>query len=93
MGFEAVEVSENPALRQPAQDLDRPRRGRRARNSRGDHLKDIKTAEVLIGQAHDCLDAGADVVLVEAAEMIIDGEVQEHLTRPLVRISTRKGDL
>ena len=28
----------------------------------------------LVGQAHDCLDAGADVVLVEAAEMIIDGE-------------------
>ncbi len=42
--------------------------------------KDVKqTAEELIGQARDCLEAGADVVLVEAAEIVVDGEVKRDM--------------
>jgi phosphosulfolactate synthase len=42
--------------------------------------KDTKqTAEELIGQAKDCLEAGAGVVLVEAAEIVVDGEVKRDL--------------
>lgn len=86
MGFEAVEVSDNCVPLSANQRKTLISQGVDAGLEIHGEIgsKDIKqTAEVLIGQAHDCLDAGADVVLVEAAEMIIDGEVQEHLIAAL----------
>ena len=86
MGFEAVEVSDNCVPLSANQRKTLISQGVDAGLEIHGEIgsKDIRqTAETLVGQAHDCLDAGADVVLVEAAEMIIDGEVQEHLIAAL----------
>ena len=86
MGFEAVEVSDNCVPLSANQRKTLISQGVDAGLEIHGEIgsKDIRqTSETLVGQAHDCLDAGADVVLVEAAEMIIDGEVQEHLIAAL----------
>lgn len=82
MGFEAVEVSDNCVPLSANQRKTLISQGVDAGLEIHGEIgsKDIRqTAETLVGQARDCLEAGADVVLVEAAEMIINGEVQEHL--------------
>ena len=86
MGFGAVEVSDNCVPLSTNQRKSLISQGVDAGLEIHGEIgsKDFKqTAETLVSQAHDCLDAGADVVLVEAAEMIIDGEVQEHLITAL----------
>ncbi len=86
MGFQAVEVSDNCVPFSPNQRKSLISQGVDAGLEIHGEIgsKDIRqTAENLLSQAHDSLDAGADVVLVEAAEMIIDGEVQEFLITAL----------
>ena len=94
MGFQAVEVSDNCVPLSANQRKSLISQGVDAGLEIHGEIgsKDIRqTAETLLGQAHDSLDAGADVVLVEAAEMIIDGEVQEHLIAALeAEFSTEK---
>ena len=86
MGFQAVEVSDNCVPLSPNQRKSLISQGVDAGLEIHGEIgsKDIRqTAGSLLSQAHDSLDAGADVVLVEAAEMIINGEVQEHLIAAL----------
>ena len=86
MGFQAVEVSDNCVPFSANQRKSLISQGVDAGLEIHSEIgsKDIRqTAETLLGQAHDSFNAGADVVLVEAAEMIIDGEVQEHLIAAL----------
>jgi len=86
MGFEAVEVSDNcvPLSRDQRMWLigEGVEAGLEIHGEVGS--KDIhQTAEQLIGQAKDSLEAGADVVLVEAAEIVVEGEVKRDLIAAL----------
>ena len=86
MGFSAVEVSDNCVPLSANQRKTLISQGVDAGLEIHGEIgsKDIKqSADDLISQAHDCLDAGADIVLVEAAELIINGNVQEHLISAL----------
>lgn len=86
LGIEAIEVSDNCV---PLTDDERRRMiamvadtGVEVHGEVGS--KDVKqTAADLIRQANICFDAGADVVLVEAAELMIEGEVQRDLLNAL----------
>ncbi|MDA0304674.1 MAG: phosphosulfolactate synthase [Proteobacteria bacterium] len=77
LGFDALEISDNCV---PLDDDERARMikmaigcGMEVHGEVGSKLE-FQSAAELINQAQICLDAGADVVLVEAAELIKDGK-------------------
>ena len=82
VGFDVIEISDNCV---PLTQRERMRQIRLAR----EHgltvfgevgSKDLKNdARKLIGQAHDCFEAGAEIVLVEAAELIENGRPKMKL--------------
>ena len=82
LGIGAIEVSDNVV---PLSSRDRReiteiavRHGLHVHGEVGSK-HDVTTAETLIGQANEFFDAGADVVLVEAAELVEDGEPNKPL--------------
>ena len=82
VGFQAIEVSDNCVPLTPDQRkgliAGAVEAGLEVHGEVGS--KDVKqTAAELIGQAQDCLEAGAEVVLVEAAEIMVEGEVKRDL--------------
>lgn len=76
LGFACIEISDNVV---PLSDHDRARQIRMARNAGLSVFaevgaKDRRTsAEELVAQARICFDSGAELVLVEAAELVVDG--------------------
>jgi phosphosulfolactate synthase len=82
LGVDAIEVSDNCV---PLDDDERRRMiqmvadaGIEVHGEVGS--KDVKQAVAdLLSQAEICIDAGCEIVLVEAAELVIDGEVQAEL--------------
>lgn len=86
LGIGAIEVSDNVI---PLSSEDRRELIRIAVDS-GLHVHgevgskhDETTAETLIEQANECFEAGADVVLVEAAELVESGEPNKPLIQAL----------
>ncbi len=82
LGFDALEISDNCV---PLDDAERARMiktaigcGHEVHGEVGSKLE-IQSAGELIRQAEICFDAGADVVLVEGAELIADGEPDTEL--------------
>ena len=77
LGFQAIEVSDNcvPLLGDTRQTLIRTAVdcGLEVHGEVGSKSEDTG-AETLIAQANECFEAGADVVLVEGAELLVDGE-------------------
>lgn len=79
LGFEAIEISDNTVPLTPAQ-----RRGQIAAATRAGlrvygevgSKETLSDPGLLIEQARDCLDAGAVLVLVEAAELVEGGRVR-----------------
>lgn len=86
LGFEAIEVSDNcvPLDRKARQTLIRTAVdcGLEVHGEVGSKSEDTSAA-ILIAQANDCFDAGADVVLVEGAELLTDGEPNRRLLAEL----------
>lgn len=86
LGFAAIEVSDNYV---PLQSDSRRAliQGAIAHGLEVHGEVGSKTAEtdaaLLIGQAQECFAAGADVVLVEGAELLVDGEPSQALLRDL----------
>lgn len=84
LGVSAIEVSDNCV---PLSDDERERLIKMVAESgievHGEvGSKDTKQAvSELINQANICINAGCDIVLVEAAELVIDGEVQAELVQ------------
>lgn len=86
LGFDAIEVSDNcvpldttarQTLIRTAVDCGLEVHGEVGSKS------DETSAETLIDQANECFDAGADVVLVEGAELLIDGQPNRPLIQAL----------
>lgn len=86
LGFDAIEVSDNVvpldsqarrAIIKAAVDC-----GLEVHGEVGSKSDETSAAE-LIEQANECFDAGADVVLVEGAELLIDGEPNRRLLSEL----------
>lgn len=79
LGFEAIEISDNTVPLTPEQ-----RKGQIAMATRAGlrvygevgSKETLSDPGLLIRQAHDCLDAGAVLVLVEAAELVENGRVR-----------------
>ncbi|GBE42669.1 MAG TPA: hypothetical protein ENH05_02905 [Rhizobiales bacterium] len=86
LGFEAIEVSDNcvPLDRKARQTLIRTAVdcGLEVHGEVGSKSEDTGAA-TLIAQANECFDAGADVVLVEGAELLTDGEPNRRLLAEL----------
>jgi len=86
LGFEAIEVSDNcvPLDSQARQTLIRTAVdcGLEVHGEVGSKSEDTGAA-TLIAQAEECFDAGADVVLVEGAELLINGEPNRALLSEL----------
>ncbi len=86
LGFEAIEVSDNcvPLDTQSRQALIRTAVdcGLEVHGEVGSKSEDTGAA-TLIAQANECFDAGADVVLVEGAELLNDGEPNRALLSEL----------
>ena len=86
LGFKAIEVSDNCV---PLSENDRKRLIRSAIDCglevHGEvgSKSDDTSASTLIAQANACYEAGADVVLVEGAELIENGEPKADLLREL----------
>lgn len=76
LGFACIEISDNVV---PLSDTDRARQIRMAHNAGLSVFaevgaKDRRTsAEELVSQARICFESGAELVLVEAAELVVDG--------------------
>lgn len=86
LGFDAIEVSDNVVP------LDSQTRGTLIRTAVDCGLEvhgevgsksDETSAAQLIAEANECFEAGADVVLVEGAELLIDGEPNRRLLTKL----------
>jgi len=79
LGFEAIEISDNTVPLTPEQ-----RKGQIAGATRAGlkvygevgSKETLSDPSLLIRQAHDCLEAGAVLVLVEAAELVENGRVR-----------------
>jgi phosphosulfolactate synthase len=82
LGFEAIEVSDNCV---PLTSDQRKRLiGDAVAAGLGVHgevgSKDVEqAADELVAQARDCFEAGAEVVLVEAAEIVVGGDIKRDL--------------
>jgi phosphosulfolactate synthase len=88
VGFDVVEISDNCVPLTPSQRRAQIRLaidcGLAVFGEVGS--KDTKNdAQLLIAQAEDCFSAGAEVVLVEAAELIVGGKPQAKLIDALRR--------
>lgn len=92
LGFEAIEISDNTVPLTDAQ------RRRQIRNAVAAGLvvygevgsKDtLSNPALLVGQARACFEAGAALVLVEAAELVVNG----RLRRQTIRLLTRSLDM
>lgn len=92
LGFEAIEISDNTVPLTDAQ------RRRQIRNAVAAGLivygevgskETLSNPALLIGQAEACFEAGAALVLVEAAELVRNGK----LVRKTVRLLTRSLDM
>lgn len=86
LGFDAIEVSDNVvpldsqtrrAIIKAAVDC-----GLEVHGEVGSKSDETSAAE-LIAQANECFEAGADIVLVEGAELLIDGEPNRRLLSEL----------
>lgn len=82
LGFEAIEISDNVV---PLTDVQRRSQIRNAVAAGLMVFGEVGSKEtlsnpaLLIGQAELCLEAGASLVLVEAAELIEDGKLRQHV--------------
>ena len=86
LGFAAIEVSDNyvPLQSDSRRELIQGAIGHGLEVHGEVGSKTTETdAALLIGQATECFAAGADVVLVEGAELLVDGEPSETLMREL----------
>src|SRR5690606_37723915 len=79
LGFETIEISDNTVP------LTREQRMNQIRNAIASGLtvfgevgskETLNDPALLISQAHDCFDAGAELVLVEAAELVDHGKLR-----------------
>lgn len=86
LGFDAIEVSDNcvPLDRNARQTLIRQAVdiGLEVHGEVGSKSDDTG-AETLIAQAEECYEAGADIVLVEGAELLVDGKPKKALLNAL----------
>ena len=86
LGFDAIEVSDNclPLDKTARQTLIRMAVdcGLEVHGEVGSKSDDT-SADTLIAQANECFEAGADVVLVEGAELLTDGEPNRSLIAAL----------
>ncbi|MBT5514682.1 MAG: hypothetical protein HOK25_11440 [Rhodospirillaceae bacterium] len=86
LGFDALEISDNCV---PLNDEERARMikmaigcGLEVHGEVGSKVFSQSAAD-LISQANVCMDAGAEIVLVEAAELIVDGEPNQTIIKEL----------
>lgn len=86
LGFDALEISDNCV---PLNDQERARMivtaidcGLEVHGEVGSKLE-MQTADELIHQAQVCFEAGADLVLVEGAELVADGKPNAAMLRQL----------
>jgi len=82
LGFDALEISDNCV---PLDDTERARMietaigcGHEVHGEVGSKLE-MQSAAELIHQANVCFDAGADVVLIEGAELVVDGKPNREM--------------
>src|ERR671915_551937 len=82
VGFDVIEISDNCVPLSRTQRMSQIRLAREAGLAVFGEVgsKDMKNdARLLVSQAQDCFEAGAELVLVEAAELIEDGKPKMKL--------------
>jgi len=87
LGFSAIEISDNVVPLTPVSRRDFIRRARDTGLEVFGEVggKDRRTTpEELLEQAALCLKAGASIVLVEAAELVVEGQVDQALFKAIV---------